>query len=72
MKVTFEDALKNVTNPYQLAVVGAKRAVSLALGATPLVKTTFKKPSSIAFIELSEGKVSMRKPEEDTESTDGI
>ncbi len=65
MQVTFEKLLKKIPNPYQLAVVASKRAVALALGATPMIKTRNHKPASIALEEIYEGKVSLRVDESD-------
>ena len=60
MKVTNEDLLKRIQNPYQLAVIAAKRAVALAFGASPIIRTRARKSVSIALEEIAEGKVSLK------------
>lgn len=63
MKVTNEDLLKRIENPYQLAVIAGKRSVALAFGASPIVKTRARKQVSIALEEIAAGKISIRKEE---------
>ena len=63
MKVTNEDLLKRIENPYQLAVIAGKRSVALAFGASPIVKTRARKQVSIALEEIESGKVSLKKEE---------
>ena len=66
MKVTNEDLLKKIQNPYQLAVIAAKRAVALAFGASPIIKTRARKQVSIALEEIAEGKVSLKAQNQDS------
>ena len=65
MKVTNEDLLKRIPNPYQLAVIAAKRAVALAFGASPIIKTRARKQVSIALEEITEGKVTLKPQSQD-------
>ncbi len=48
---------KNETSIYRLVLTAASRANELAQGASPLVKTSSKKVSTVALEEISAGKV---------------
>ena len=67
MKVTNEDLLKRIENPYQLAVIAGKRAVALAFGASPIIKTRARKQVSIALEEIEKGKVSIKQEKQQQE-----
>jgi len=47
-------------NRYLLAMLVAKRAKQISLGAKPMVKSKSKKPIVIALEEIKQGKVSYR------------
>ncbi len=55
-RVTVEDCLKKMTNPFELAVLGAKRARQLIKGARPLVKSD-NREIVLALREIESGKV---------------
>jgi len=55
-RVTVEDCLKKVTNQFELAVLGAKRAHQLIKGAKPLVESD-NLPIVLALREIAAGKV---------------
>ena len=51
------DLMKNMDSKYTLAVVVAKRARQINMGAPRLVKTEVKKPVTVAIQEVYEGKI---------------
>ncbi len=55
-RVTIEDCLKKVPNPFELSTLGAKRAHQLLKGAMPLVKAD-NREVIIALREIAAGKV---------------
>ncbi len=55
-RVTVEDCLKKVPNPFELAVLGAKRAHQLIKGARPLVEAD-NRDIVLALREIAAGKV---------------
>ncbi len=55
-RVTIEDCLKKVPNPFELSILGAKRAHQLLKGATPLVKSD-NLEIIVALREIAAGKV---------------
>ena len=50
-----EGAKKQIPAPKVLAVIAAKRAKQLAIGARPMVKTTDENYLDIALLEIAEG-----------------
>ena len=52
-----EELLEKVDNRYLLVMVAAQRAKHLSQGASPLLKSKFKKPTSIALEEILKGKL---------------
>ena len=50
-----EGAKKHISSPKILAIIAAKRAKQLAIGARPMVKTTDENHLDIALLEISEG-----------------
>lgn len=56
-RVTVEDAIKTITNRFELTLVAAYRARQLTMGSTPLVDPLHHKPVVIALREISAGKV---------------
>ena len=50
-----ERAKKQIPAPKVLAVIAAKRAKQLAIGARPMVKTTDENYLDIALLEIAEG-----------------
>ncbi len=62
-RITVEDCLQNVSNRFELVLLGARRAKQLLKGARPLVQSDNKEVVA-ALREIGEGKVKMRYPEE--------
>lgn len=54
---SLEELLGEVNNRYLLVMAVARRAKQLSQGASPLVKSKFKKATSIALEEILRGKV---------------
>ncbi|HXG16470.1 MAG TPA: DNA-directed RNA polymerase subunit omega [Calidithermus sp.] len=64
---SLEQALTRISNRYLLVVLAAKRARQINRGAPPRVETRYRKPTSVALEEISQGKVEYRvKDEGDT------
>ncbi len=55
-RVTIEDCLKKVPNPFELVVLTMKRTKQLLKGATPLVKSD-NREVILALREIAAGKV---------------
>jgi len=55
-RVTVEDCLKKMTNPFELVILGAKRARQLIKGARPLVESD-NREVVLALREIAAGKV---------------
>jgi len=55
-RITVEDCLKKMPNPYELAIVAAKRAHQLINGAQPLVESD-NREVVLALREIAAGKV---------------
>ena len=62
-RITVEDCLQNVSNRFELVLLGARRAKQLLKGARPLVQSDNKEVVA-ALREIGDGKVKMRYPEE--------
>jgi DNA-directed RNA polymerase subunit omega len=62
-RITVEDCLQNVSNRFELVLLGARRAKQLLKGARPLVQSDNKEVVA-ALREIGEGKVRLRYPEE--------
>ena len=56
-RVTVEDCLRNVTNPFELVLLGAHRARVLGCGETPTVARDGDKNTVIALRELAAGTI---------------
>ena len=54
-RVTIQDCLANIENPFHLVHVATSRARDLSMGASPYVKTTNQKPTVIALREIAAG-----------------
>ncbi len=55
-RVTIEDCLKYVANPFELVMVATKRARKIAIeGEQPLVEWENDKPTVVALREIAEG-----------------
>jgi DNA-directed RNA polymerase subunit omega len=52
-----EELLEKVDNRYVLVMAAAQRAKQLSQGASPLLKSKFKKPTSIALEEILKSKI---------------
>ena len=55
-RVTVEDCLKKMPNPFELSILGAKRAHHLIKGARPLVEAD-NREIVLALREIAAGKV---------------
>jgi len=55
-RVRVEDCLKKMANPFELAILGAKRAHQLIKGARPLVEAD-NREIVLALREIAAGKV---------------
>ena len=62
-RITVEDCLENVSNRFELVLLGARRAKQLLKGARPLVQSDNKEVVA-ALREIGEGKVRMKYPED--------
>lgn len=58
-RITVDDALKQVTNRFELTLAATYRARQLTMGATPLVEANKDKPTVIALREIATGKIGM-------------
>jgi DNA-directed RNA polymerase subunit omega len=58
-RITVDDALKQVTNRFELTLAATYRARQLTMGATPLVEANKDKPTVIALREIAMGKIGM-------------
>ncbi len=58
-RITVDDALKQVTNRFELTLAATYRARQLTMGATPLVEPNKDKPTVIALREIAMGKIGM-------------
>jgi DNA-directed RNA polymerase subunit omega len=58
-RITVDDALKQVTNRFELTLAATYRARQLTMGATPLVEANKDKPTVIALREIALGKISL-------------
>ena len=56
-RITVEDCLNHIDNPFDLILVATKRAREIANGKDPLVERKNDKATVIALREISEGKV---------------
>ena len=54
-----DDALKQVTNRFELTLAATYRARQLTMGATPLVEANRDKPTVIALREIAMGKIGL-------------
>jgi DNA-directed RNA polymerase subunit omega len=61
---SLEQALTRISNRYLLVVLAAKRARQINRGAPPRVETRYRKPTSVALEEISQGKVEYRVKDE--------
>ncbi|NLK42812.1 MAG: DNA-directed RNA polymerase subunit omega [Tissierellia bacterium] len=59
---SFNELAEKGDSRYTLVMLIAKRARRIIDGAEPLVKTTSKKPVSIALEEVLEGKITYERP----------
>jgi DNA-directed RNA polymerase subunit omega len=58
-RITVDDALKQVTNRFELTLAATYRARQLTMGATPLVEANKDKPTVIALREIAMGKIGL-------------
>ncbi len=56
-RITVEDCLEQIDNPFELVLVAAKRARRVANGAAPMVELENDKPTVLALREVAEGLV---------------
>lgn len=56
-RITVEDCLEQIGNPFELVLVAAKRARRVANGADPMVELENDKPTVVALREIAEGLV---------------
>ena len=56
-RITVEDCLKQIQNPFELVLVAAKRARRVANGADAMVDLENDKPTVLALREIAEGLV---------------
>ncbi len=56
-RITVEDCLEQINNPFELVLVAAKRARRLANGAHAMVDLENDKPTVLALREIAEGLV---------------
>jgi len=66
------DLLEKVDSRYTLVLASAKRARQIIDGDKVLVKSTSKKPVSIATQEIHEDKITYRRVYDETKTDDGI
>ena len=75
-RITVEDCLENIDNPFELVLVAARRARRIANGADAMVELENDKPTVLALREIAEGLVSRdildekEIPEEEEEQED--
>ena len=53
-RITIEDCIEHISNPFQLVLVAAKRARRIANGADPMVPWENDKPTVVALREIAE------------------
>lgn len=60
-RITVEDCLKNISNPFQLVLAASYRVKQLLKGHTPKIdiKDKKNKPSVLALREIAAGKVGL-------------
>lgn len=58
--VPIEELLNKTESIYKLVTLAAKRAVELNQGASALVKTDSKKPTTIALEEIRQGRIGLK------------
>jgi DNA-directed RNA polymerase subunit omega len=58
-RITVDDALKQVTNRFELTLAATYRARQLTMGATTLVEANKDKPTVIALREIATGKIGL-------------
>lgn len=68
-RVTVEDCLKKVKNPFDLVIIASKRARQIAKGGMALVDPENDKPTVIALREIASGR--LNEAEEKSEKEDG-
>lgn len=56
-RITVEDCLEQIANPFELVLVAARRARRVANGADPMVELENDKPTVVALREIAEGLV---------------
>ncbi len=56
-RITIEDCLEQIENPFELVLVAAKRSRRLANGADAMVDLENDKPTVLALREIAEGLV---------------
>jgi DNA-directed RNA polymerase subunit omega len=56
-RITVEDCLERINNPFELVLVAARRARRLANGAHAMVDLENDKPTVLALREIAEGLV---------------
>lgn len=61
---SINDLLKNVDSRYTLVLLVSKRARQIVDGSEPLVDPRSSKPVSVAVQEVSEGKVTYTRPQD--------
>ncbi len=64
-KVSTEKLLENSQGQYNLLTMAFQRLHQLNSGMLPLVKTTSKKNATVALMEIAEGKVRLKKHEQE-------
>ncbi|MFQ5509667.1 MAG: DNA-directed RNA polymerase subunit omega [Leptospirillia bacterium] len=57
VELPMETAGPGVDSKYRLAVIAGQRALQVSKGSKPRVETSFRKPTTIALIEVQEGEV---------------
>ena len=57
-RITVEDCLERIDNPFELVLVAAKRARRIANGADSMVELENDKPTVVALREIADGLVS--------------
>ena len=56
-RITIEDCIEHINNPFQLVLVAAKRARRIANGADPMLPWENDKPTVVALREIADGLV---------------
>lgn len=56
-RITIEDCIDHINNPFQLVLVAAKRARRIANGADPMLPWENDKPTVVALREIADGLV---------------